>query len=643
MTRPRARRRTSSGASVAAKGTFLAAGAVLMLGGAAALGWGVTRRSEGTRVDALQKVAALIDSSLKERRAQVTTRAESTAVQTRLRAAIGSDAATLEDLITHGDLALPPPDDGEVLELGQIFEGDVTPLLRRPQDGPRPAFLERLTADELRDAGSEVLTLEEPAQISRVVRIVPSAVDKASAGYRGYFVATRRLELSAAVAELAELGVAGLLVAGERSIALGAAPASGASLTKVAIPSEPQLELQVAAVPAVSPPLAPMAGGGAAALTGLLLLIVGLTRPSAPRSASGGAGFAAGTPAPLAQGAVASSVTVLSGAAPSSSTPLQVGAVIGRWELLRRLGSGGMADVHLARARGEAGFEKLVALKVMHPFLARSDRAVEHFLDEARVAAQIVHPNVVQIYDLGKNGDDYLIVMEYVDGANLDTLMTGARAAGRPVPLPVALGILRRVCDGLTAAHRAVAKDGTPLSIVHRDVKSGNVLVSRQGVVKVVDFGIAKAAQQSHVTLAGETKGTPSMMAPEQRVGDVVDVRADVYSAAAVGYELLTGAQVNLDLAALAHLGTEGWPHLLPPSQVRPELPHELDAILLTAMAFERERRPADCAALEAAFEAVAKRYQLECSDKDIARWVQRELSNDSAPTRELSELGRTL
>lgn len=627
---------------MAAKGTLVAAGAALALVGVAALGWGITQRREGTRPDALQKVAALVDSSLKERRAQVTTRAESTAVQTRLRAAIGSDAATLEDLIEHGDLALPPPDDGEVLELGQIFEGSVAPLLRRPQDAPRPPFLAKLTADELRDAGSEVLSLAEPAQISRVVRIVPSAVDKASAGYRGYFVATRRLDLSTAVAELASLGVAGQLAMDERTAPLGPAPAAGAALTKVSIPSEPRLELQVAAVPSVSPPIAPMAAGGAAAIAGLLLVILGLARSPRQRPAAGGAGFAAGTPAPLTQGS-AGSVTVLSGPAPSASVPLEVGAVIGRWELLRRLGSGGMADVHLARARGEAGFEKLVALKVMHPFLARSGRAVEHFLDEARVAAQIVHPNVVQIYDLGKNGEDYVIVMEYVDGANLDTLMTGARASGRPVPLPVALGILRRVCDGLTAAHRAVAKDGTPLAIVHRDVKSGNVLVSRQGVVKVVDFGIAKAAQQSHVTMAGETKGTPSMMAPEQRVGDVVDVRADVYSAAAVGYELLTGAQVNLDLAALAHLGTEGWPHLPSPSQVRPELPRELDDILLAAMSFERERRPADCAALEAAFETVAKRYQLECSDKDIARWVQRELAGDSAPTRELPELGRTL
>jgi serine/threonine-protein kinase len=233
----------------------------------------------------------------------------------------------------------------------------------------------------------------------------------------------------------------------------------------------------------------------------------------------------------------------------------------------------------------------------------------------------------VQIQDLGKIGADYVIVMEFVEGVDLERLLMAARAAGRQVPLPVALGILRRVCDGLTAAHSAVAADGTPLNIVHRDVKSANVLVSKQGAVKVVDFGIAKAAQQAHLTVAGETKGTPSMMAPEQRVGEVVDVRADVYSVAAVGYELVAGVGVNLDLAALAHLGIEKWPHLAPASQLRPGVPAELDGVLLGAMSFAREQRPADCAVFEAACEEIAQRHGLVASDKDIARWVEAELA----------------
>jgi len=178
----------------------------------------------------------------------------------------------------------------------------------------------------------------------------------------------------------------------------------------------------------------------------------------------------------------------------------------------------------------------------------------------------------------------------------------------------------------LFRSHTATDEAERPLELVHRDVKSANVLVSRQGVVKVVDFGIAKAANQVHFTYAGETKGTPSMMAPEQRVGEQVDVRADVYSVAAVGYEILTGKSVNLDLAALAHLGVENWPHLPLPSTQRAGLPPEIDGLLLQTMAFERDRRPADCAAFEALCDGVMKRYSLSASDKDIARWVESEL-----------------
>jgi serine/threonine protein kinase len=381
-------------------------------------------------------------------------------------------------------------------------------------------------------------------------------------------------------------------------------------------------------------PVPLVAGGGAAALVGLVLVIAGLVRRSAtaaPARAPGpiagpgttqvsaqmGIAAAAGTPAPIDS---------LAGL-PVSTRGIVPGAMIGRWEVVRQLGAGGMADVFLARAKGEAGFEKLVAIKVMHPHLARNQRAVELFLDEARLAARITHVNVVAIQDLGKIGEDYVIVMEYVDGIDLERLLMAGRAAERPVPIDVALGILCRVCDGLNAAHRATAPDGSALQIVHRDVKSANVLVSKQGGVKVVDFGIAKAATQSHLTIAGETKGTPSMMAPEQRVGEQVDARADVYSVAAVAYEILTGHGVNLDLAVLAHLGVDNWPHLPPLTQLRPQLPPELDRIVLGAMAFERERRPVDCAALEIELATVMKQHGLVASDKDIARWVAAELT----------------
>jgi serine/threonine-protein kinase len=290
-----------------------------------------------------------------------------------------------------------------------------------------------------------------------------------------------------------------------------------------------------------------------------------------------------------------------------------------------------MAEVFLARATGEAGFEKTVALKVLHASLARNQRAVAHFLDEARLASRLSHPNIVQITDLGRAGEEYFIAMEYVEGSDLDQLLYGARRRGVQVPIPIALTILRRVCDGLHAAHMALGPDGLPLHLVHRDVKSANVLLSTNGVVKIVDFGIAKASQQLHVTSLGETKGTAAVMAPEQRIGKPVDRRADVYGAGALGYELLVGAEVNLDLAALIHLSVDGWPHLRLPSEVRPELPRELDAVLFRALAFEPDQRHDSCAALEEDLDRIAAHYGLNATDKQIAQWMAGERAEAAA------------
>jgi serine/threonine protein kinase len=289
--------------------------------------------------------------------------------------------------------------------------------------------------------------------------------------------------------------------------------------------------------------------------------------------------------------------------------------------------------VYLARATGEAGFERPVALKVLHPHMARRPEAVNHFLDEARLASRLDHPSIVAVHDLGRTGNEYFIAMEYVDGPDLDRLLRSMRDRAAQVPLAVALTILRRVCDGLHAAHTAVGDDGAPLHLIHRDVKTGNVLLSRQGAVKIGDFGIARAATTIRTTTIGETKGTAEVMAPEQRMGHDIDVRADVFAVAALGYELLTGAAVNLDLAILAQLGVEGWPHLPMPSTLRPELPVELDAILIGALAYERSGRPDSCAALEEKLAAAATRHGLVCGDKEIAAWLATELPRLSDPS----------
>ena len=607
-----------------ARGPWVALGAVLLVGGGVALGFALTRKAEGGMsqqgTQAMGAAIATLDGDLKAARTAVHERASTIAGLTAVQSAIATNRDSAHDMVERGELKFETQP-GEEIWLVQVVKATHTPtvLFELPAGAPPSAHaMQPGTFVEM--AGDHVM-VTEVAQVTPKYRA--DEID-------GAIVVSRPLDLKSAIDGLVAAGITGRFELGGKSRTIGTPPA-GATEQALPLPSEPDAKLVVAVPPASGGmPLPLAAGGGAGALVGLVLIVAGMMRraPAAQPSLAtqntqlGTPPMASGTPAPGGTG----------GNLPIGAKPVDAGAMIGRWEVVRRLGSGGMADVYLARARGEAGFEKLVAIKVMHPHLARDQRLVDHFLDEARLAARITHPNVVAIQDLGKIGDDYVIVMEYVDGVDLERLLLSARAAKRQVPIDVALGVVCRICDGLNAAHKATAPDGTPLHIVHRDVKSANVLVSKQGGVKVVDFGIAKAAQQSHMTIAGETKGTPSMMAPEQRVGEQVDVRADVYSAAAVAFEILTGAGVNLDLAALAHLGVENWPHLPKPTALRPELPPDLDALLLGAMAFERERRPADCAALEAALEQVAKKHGHTASDKDIARWVSSEIALLAAP-----------
>ncbi|MDQ3365827.1 MAG: protein kinase [Myxococcota bacterium] len=574
--------------------------------------------------------SARLDAEIKVARGAVRERASTLSKLLAVRAAVVTDVSTAQSSLESGELEFSPGP-GEVIELGQIKDGKAITFLVQPVGATMPS----------RDGkpGSYAELMDDRLAITEVAEVVPSS-DAVIDGVRvtGYVMVSRPLDLAPSIAALEAANLSGRFEvtgpAGTKTRPIGT-PIGDVPTETRPLPSEPGAQLIVAVPPVHAATPMPLVGIGAgAAVLGLLVLAFGLLR-----------GTASAGPTPLATPATepvsGGAATQLSAQFPAVGTPpgvdpmgatgihpsnLGPGAMIGRWELLRRLGSGGMADVFLAHSKGEAGFEKLVAIKVMHSHLARNTRAVEHFLDEARLAARIHHPNVVGIQDLGKIGEDYVIVMDYVEGVDLERLLASARDTERAVPLDIGLAILCRICDGLNAAHRATSPDGTPLNMIHRDVKSANVLVSRQGGVKVVDFGIAKAATQVHHTVAGETKGTPSMMAPEQRIGEQVDIRADVYSLAAVAFEVLTGRAVNLDLATLAHLGIENWPHLPPPSTLRADLPPELDGILLTAMAYDRERRPADCLVFEETLEGVMKRHGMAVSDKDIARWVEGEL-----------------
>ena len=624
-----------------AKPALIAAGIVLLAAGAGLAGYGATRKATGGMTpeasSMMTSAIGQLDGDIRAALSDVSGNAEALAGFPSVQAAVATDVATAKNMNERGELAITVKP-GTVIEIGQIMKGQpATALLTLPESSMRSSHAGK--------PGSYVELMGDKALVTQVSNVVPK--DRANE-LTGYVMVSRPLDLAPAFAKLEQAHVEGTFELDGKSHVLGTAPAAGVKTETMPLPSVPGAKVTVAVPPVTGGPQTPLvAGGGGVAGLGLILLIIGAvtgkkrdglagttaqgmavgTQPRGQAISQPGFGtaqtemsassHAVGTPSPIG--------SPIGGDAAFSSANLGPGAMIGRWEILKRLGSGGMADVYLARSRGEAGFEKQVAVKVMHPHLARNERAVEHFLDEARLSSRISHPNVVQIQDLGKIGNDYVIVMEFVDGVDLEKLLASARAAQRHVPIDVALGMLCRICDGLNAAHKSTTVDGAPMNLVHRDVKSANVLVSKQGGVKVVDFGIAKAASQAHLTVAGETKGTPSMMAPEQRVGEQVDVRADVYSVGAVAFEVLTGNGVNLDLAALAHLGIENWPHLPMPTTLRPQLPVELDALLMQCMSFDREKRPADCAVLESRFEAIMKQYGLTCSDKDIARWVASE------------------
>ena len=274
-------------------------------------------------------------------------------------------------------------------------------------------------------------------------------------------------------------------------------------------------------------------------------------------------------------------------------------AQIDRYHLERRLGTGGMAEVFLAWQIGPGGFERKVALKRPLPHVSDDANAVAAFLDEARLAAQLRHPNIAHVYDVGESDGAYFLVMEYVDGPSLREVLRRMRDSKREMPVGVAAAIVVSILSALDCAHRHCDERGRPLLIVHRDITPRNVLLSRQGRVKLVDFGIARAQFQYHVTQTGTVKGTLPYMSPEQASGEELDQRSDVYSVGVLFYELLTGR------AAYPDGPTPRRPARA--STLVPDLPPALEPVLRRFMEHDASERYACAAdAASAVIEAVA-------------------------------------
>ncbi|WP_369414523.1 protein kinase domain-containing protein [Corallococcus soli] len=263
----------------------------------------------------------------------------------------------------------------------------------------------------------------------------------------------------------------------------------------------------------------------------------------------------------------------------------------GSYQLLKRLATGGMAQIYLARRPGSDAPDKLLVLKRILPHLSENDEFVRMFLDEARIAARLAHPNVVQIYDLGAEGDTFFIAMEYIHGVDARRLWKRSETSNRPLPVPLVCRILLGASAGLDYAHRKTDAAGRPLGIVHRDVSPQNILVTFEGGVKVVDFGIAKAADQATVTRSGVLKGKYSYMSPEQASGQRVDCRSDVFALGVVLHELLTGGRLFKRPSDMLTLSAVAECNVPPPSLVAPRVPADLDPIVLKALAKDPDAR----------------------------------------------------
>jgi eukaryotic-like serine/threonine-protein kinase len=260
--------------------------------------------------------------------------------------------------------------------------------------------------------------------------------------------------------------------------------------------------------------------------------------------------------------------------------------ILGRYALFGEIAAGGMATVRIGRLLGPVGFSRTVAIKQLHASLAKDPDFVAMMLDEARLAARIHHPNVVVTLDVVAEGEELLVVMEYVQGESLARL-----AAAGPLPVGVAVSVVAGALHGLHAAHEAKSEHGRPLGIVHRDVSPHNILVGTDGIARVGDFGVAKAIGRMQMTRTGQVKGKAAYMAPEQLSAGDVDARADVYSAAVVLWEALTGKRLFARDNEIETLRAATSLEVPPPSRLRSGVSEELDAIVLRGLCRARDGR----------------------------------------------------
>jgi serine/threonine-protein kinase len=291
-----------------------------------------------------------------------------------------------------------------------------------------------------------------------------------------------------------------------------------------------------------------------------------------------------------------------------------------------------MATVYLGRLFGEIGFTRVVAVKQLHAHFKRDAAAASMFLDEARLVGRIRHPNVVPTIDVVLEGDELFIVMEYVEGSSLATLLRARTRRDALMPVPIAASIASGMLQGVHAAHEAIDDDGKSLGIVHRDVSPQNVLVGIDGVARVLDFGVAKAAAQAHVTNHGDLRGKLAYMSPEQARGGDVDRSTDIFAAGIVFWEMLTSRRLFFGEGTGEIMARVLSSPIPPPSEHNPEVSPELDALVLKALERSRAARFSNAVEMAAALEQVI----LPATTRRVGEWVREVTATEIATRAEL-------
>lgn len=309
---------------------------------------------------------------------------------------------------------------------------------------------------------------------------------------------------------------------------------------------------------------------------------------------------------------------------------------LGRYELLYMLGQGGMGEVHLAKLTGAAGFEKLCIVKTILPQMQADPQFLERFHHEARVLVQLTHANIAQVYDMGDVDRTLYMAIEYVPGVDLSRVEGRVVEASSAMPLPVALHIGRAMCEALGYAHRKAGADGAPMGIVHRDVSPQNVMVSYEGEVKVIDFGLAKSSARSKHTLPQTVLGKLGYMSPEQAMAKSLDHRSDIYSAGIVIWEMLAGRPLFNGATMAEMLVQMANPTIPPLTEVRPEVSPALDAIVARALAKDPSARYNRSDDFARALNELAVREGLTTGAEEVGNYLRAMCPEEFAAERKL-------